>query len=73
MNRETRRLLGVAMYRPEDLDHCERCGAPMCPSCGEETYQCDTCSVFHCDCGWEGIPLSTDGASLLERAMVMPL
>jgi hypothetical protein len=31
---------------------CDRCGAPMCPQCGEETSRCECCGEDSCErCG----------------------
>jgi hypothetical protein len=39
-------------------EHCETCGAPMCPVCGEETAFCDSCGFFECEKGcWRGAPV----------------
>lgn len=44
----TRKLLGVRTA----TEVCWKCGAPICPECGLETFQCPDCDAFHCvGCG----------------------
>jgi hypothetical protein len=53
MNRQQRRDL---LRRGERVfvavEACDRCGAPICPVCGEECPVCECCGLFNCEtCG----------------------
>jgi hypothetical protein len=60
MNREQRRHLHRKRGGELEFlaDHCEKCGAPMCPECGEHTDWCPSCGFYHCPGGhWDGAPI----------------
>jgi hypothetical protein len=49
-------MLGVL----QAVESCDRCGAPICPSCGDEGTWCDGCDAFHCEgCGRYVDPVRT--------------